>query len=111
MILLGAFKTHWAFGAVGVFGVILGLAYILWYYDRAMLGPPQETVINDSRGNERPVSTLRDLNPREWVIATSLTVMIFWIGLYPAPFFDMMDASVQAVVDRVDHSARFVALP
>jgi NADH-quinone oxidoreductase subunit M len=107
LILLGAFKAHWAFGAVGVLGVILGLAYILWYYERAMLAPPQETVIRDHRGNERPVSTLRDLNPREWVIATSLTIMIFWIGLYPAPFFDMMDASVQAVVDRVDHSTRF----
>ena len=111
LILLGAFRVHWSFGAVGVAGVILGLAYIMWYYERAMLGPARETMIKDTRGNERPVSSLRDLNPREWVIASSLTVMIFWIGLYPAPFFDMMDASVQAVVDRVDPSTRFAGLP
>ncbi len=107
LILLGAFQVHWSFGAVGVVGVILGLAYILWYYERAMLAPPQQTVIKDDRGGERPVASLRDLNPREWVIALSLTSMIFWIGLYPAPFFDMMDASVQAVVDRLDPATRF----
>jgi hypothetical protein len=37
------------------------------------------------------------------VIALSLSVMILWIGLYPAPFLRMMNASVQALVDRVDH--------
>ena len=111
LILLGAFKVHWAFGSIGVLGVILGLAYIMWYYERAMLAPPQETVIKDDLTGERPVSTLRDLNPREWVIALSLTVMIFWIGLYPTPFFEIMDASIQAVADRVNPSTRFAALP
>ena len=110
LILLGAFHVHWAFGAIGVFGVILGLAYTLSYYERAMLAPPQETLVTDHQGREQPVSALRDLNPREWTIALSLTVMIFWIGLYPAPFFDMMDASVQAIVDRV-HPTSFAVLP
>ena len=111
LILLGAFKTHWFFGAVGVLGVILGLAYILWYYERAMLAPPRETIIRDDQGVERATSTLKDLNPREWVIALSLTSMIFWIGLYPSPFFDMMDASVQAIADRVDPSKGVITLP
>ncbi len=111
LILLGAFQTHWLFGAVGVAGVILGLAYIMWYYERAMLAPSQETMIKDTQGGERPVSSLRDLNPREWVIASSLTIMIFWIGLYPSPFFDMMDASIQMVADRVSDATRIAALP
>ena len=29
--------------------------------------------------------------------------MILWIGLYPAPFLRMMNGSVQALVDRIDH--------
>jgi hypothetical protein len=29
--------------------------------------------------------------------------MILWIGLYPAPFLRMMNGSVQALVDRLDH--------
>jgi NADH-quinone oxidoreductase subunit M len=36
------------------------------------------------------------------LIAASLSVMILWIGLYPAPFLRMMNGSVQALVDRLD---------
>jgi hypothetical protein len=31
--------------------------------------------------------------------------MIFWIGLYPSPFLRMVNGSVQAVVDRLDHGS------
>jgi len=51
------------------------------------------------------VQGLADLNGREIVIALSLTIMIFWIGIYPAPFLNMMNGSVQAIVDRLDRGA------
>jgi hypothetical protein len=35
--------------------------------------------------------------------------MILWVGLYPAPFLHMMNGSVQALVDRIDHGT-FAAL-
>ena len=60
-----------------------------------MLGPVGKAV-KDS---------LRDLHPREMIIASALSVMILWIGLYPAPFLRMMNGSVQALVDRVDRGA------
>ena len=47
--------------------------------------------------------SIGDLHPRETVIALSLSIMILWIGLYPAPFLRMMNGSVQALVDRIDH--------
>ena len=92
LILLGTFKAHWLYGAVAVTGVIFGAAYFLWYYERAMLGPVGKAV-KDSIG---------DLHLREMIIALSLSVMILWIGLYPAPFLRMMNGSVQALVDRLD---------
>jgi NADH-quinone oxidoreductase subunit M len=46
--------------------------------------------------------TISDLNPREMLIASALSVMILWIGLYPAPFLRMMNGSVQALVDRLE---------
>src|SRR6476619_403245 len=70
LVLLGAFKAHWLYGAIAVTGV------------RESIG---------------------DLHPRETVIALSLSIMILWIGLYPAPFLRMMNGSVQALVDRIDH--------
>jgi NADH-quinone oxidoreductase subunit M len=93
LVLLGAFKAHWLYGAIAVTGVIFGAAYFLWYYERAILGPVGKAV-RESIG---------DLHLRETVIALSLSVMILWIGLYPAPFLRMMNASVQALVERVDH--------
>ncbi|NGZ60917.1 MAG: hypothetical protein CV081_10510, partial [Nitrospira sp. LK265] len=50
-----------------------------------------------------------DLQLREMVIAVSLSVMIFWIGLYPSPFLRIMNGSVQALFDRL-HQEKTVAL-
>jgi NADH-quinone oxidoreductase subunit M len=36
------------------------------------------------------------------LIATTLSVMILWIGLYPSPFLRIMNGSVQALVDRLE---------
>ncbi|MCP9470004.1 MAG: NADH-quinone oxidoreductase subunit M [Nitrospira sp.] len=93
LILLGAFKARWWMGAIAVLGVIFGAAYFLWYYERAMLGPAGKAV----------KSTMSDLQFREIVIASALSVMIVWIGLYPSPFLRIMNGSVQALVDRLNH--------
>jgi len=37
--------------------------------------------------------------------AVALTVMVLWIGLYPAPFLNMINGSVQALVDRVQQGS------
>jgi NADH-quinone oxidoreductase subunit M len=57
-----------------------------------MLGPLGK-VVKDS---------ISDLHPREVLIVVTLSVMILWIGLYPAPFLRMMNGSVQALVDRLE---------
>jgi len=98
LILLGAFKANWIYAAVAVTGVIFGAAYFLWYYERAMFGPLVEGV-----------QSLADLNAREKLICVALCVMIFWIGLYPAPFLNMMNPSIQAVVDRLERKPAVAA--
>jgi hypothetical protein len=35
----------------------------------------------------------------------SLSIMIFWIGIYPAPFLNMMNGSVEAIVQRLERGA------
>jgi len=92
LILMGTFKAHWLYGAIAVTGVIFGAAYFLWYYERAIMGPVGKMVR----------SSIADLHMRELVIASALSVMILWIGLYPAPFLRMMNGSVQALVDRLE---------
>ncbi len=95
LILLGAFKAYWVYGAVAVLGVIFSAAYFLWYYERAMFGPLSEGVGR----------AIGDLRATELIITVSLCTMIFWIGLYPSPFLRIMNGSVQALVERLDQGA------
>jgi NADH-quinone oxidoreductase subunit M len=101
LILLGAFRTHWLLAAIGVVGVILGAAYFLWYYERAFFGP-----VGPSVAGSASVRGLPDLLPREWGIAVALSLMVFWIGLYPAPFLNRINASVEALAQRLAQGSR-----
>ena len=97
-ILQGAFEASRVWAAFAVTGVILGAAYLLWLYQRTMLG--QVT-------NEKNLA-LPDLSFRELAIFAPLIVWAFWIGLYPKPYFDVLQKPVTEIVQRVrpDYYAR-----
>jgi NADH-quinone oxidoreductase subunit M len=48
---------------------------------------------------------LFDLNLREIVTLVPLLILIFWIGLYPSPFFNLMEASVTKLVETIQVAA------
>jgi NADH-quinone oxidoreductase subunit M len=89
-ILGGAFRmSHvWAFWVV--VGIALGAAYLLWLFQRTMLGEASET--NRS---------LKDLSWREIAVFAPLVAWAFWIGLGPQPYFRTLDRSVAQIVERV----------
>lgn len=91
LILLGAFQAWWLYGAIAVTGVIFAAVYFLWFYERAIFGPLTDSL----------PAAIKDLNSREWSIGVALSIMIFWIGVYPSPFLRMVNGSVQEVVDRL----------
>jgi NADH-quinone oxidoreductase subunit M len=43
---------------------------------------------------------LKDLSGREFATLLPLLILIFWIGIYPKPFLDTMEASVVHVLDQ-----------
>ena len=101
LILQGVFVVQktWAFFAAS--GIVLGAAYMLWLYQRTMFG----TVTNPKNEN------LPDLSMREFVTFVPLLVLAVWIGLYPKPFLDRLETSVDRVMMRVntDYTPRFAA--
>ena len=91
-ILLGAFGSDaigspW-FAGLAALGVILAAIYILYMFQKMFLGPL------DKEENKK----LKDLNWREIATLVPLLIFIFWIGLYPKPFFALMAPAVDNLV-------------
>ena len=91
-ILQGAFEANWHWAAWAVAGIVLGAAYLLWLYQRTMFGTC------DNPKNQ----VLKDLNFREIMTLVPLIIWAFWIGLYPKPFFNVLEQPVAAIVERVN---------
>ena len=91
-ILQGAFEVKWQWAAWAVAGIVLGAAYMLWLYQRTMFGPC------DNPKNQ----TLKDLNLREVLTLVPLVLWAIWIGVYPKPYFRVLEKSVTAIVEKVN---------
>ncbi|HTH79140.1 MAG TPA: NADH-quinone oxidoreductase subunit M [Ramlibacter sp.] len=84
MVILGTVKANFWLGLMAASALIWGAAYTLWMYKRVYLGPV---------GNDH-VKELTDINSREFLMLGLLAVAVLWMGLYPKPFTDVMNASV-----------------
>ena len=104
-ILLGAFGstaigTPW-YAGISAAGVIMAAIYILYMFQKMFLGPQGEIVDEVKKHGH----ALRDLNWREIATIVPILVFIFWIGLYPAPFFNLMAPSVDKLVAALQTAA------
>jgi NADH-quinone oxidoreductase subunit M len=92
-ILLGAFGSKaigspW-FAGISAIGVIMAAVYILYMFQKMFLGPAGEIIHHHE---------LKDLNWREIATVAPLIVFMFWIGLYPAPFFNLIAPAVEKLL-------------
>lgn len=91
---LGIWYT--AFAAAGV---ILAAVYILFMWNKVFMGPLEKPEIKE----------LEDLTwAKNWHELGSLIpilIMVFVIGIYAAPFFNLMDGSVEELVKFLDATA------
>jgi NADH-quinone oxidoreductase subunit M len=92
MVILGAIKADFWVGLAAATALIFGAAYTLWMFKRVYLGP----VTNDD------VKALTDINGREFFMLSLLAAGVLYMGIFPKPFTDVMDASV---VDLLKHVA------
>jgi len=102
---LGGLHIGGMFWAVcGALGIVLGAAYMLWLYQRTMFGKL------DNPENAK----LSDLNFREIMTLVPIVICCFWIGLYPKPFFRILEKPVAEIEARLragEPGSQTAALP
>ncbi|MBS0448384.1 MAG: NADH-quinone oxidoreductase subunit M [Proteobacteria bacterium] len=94
MVILGGVKFDFVLGLIAATTLVFGAAYTLWMVKRVYFGP----IANDH------VRALADIGTREFVMLALLAIAVLWVGIYPKPITDPMNASVAELLKHVAQS-------
>lgn len=94
MVIMGAAKVNFWYAFLAAATLILGAAYTLWMYKRVVFG----AVANDH------VAALDDLSARETLFMVVLAICVLFMGIYPAPFTEVLHVSVNDLLAHVAKS-------
>jgi NADH-quinone oxidoreductase subunit M len=91
LVIMGAMKLNFWIAFVAATSLIFGAGYTLWMYKRVIYG----AVTNDH------VAALKDINGREFTVLGLLAVAVLAMGIFPAPFTEVMHTSVDNLLKHV----------
>lgn len=94
MVILASFKSQFWIAFLATSTLILGASYTLWMVKRVLFG---------EIGNDR-VAALQDLNGREFLVLSILALGVLALGIWPQPLVEMMQTSVDALVEHIGRS-------
>jgi NADH-quinone oxidoreductase subunit M len=91
LVIIASFKANFWYAFLAATTLILGAAYTLWLVKRVIFGPV---------GNDE-VAALDDLNAREFWVLAVLAAGVLLLGVWPAPLLELMQPSVQHLVEQI----------
>jgi NADH-quinone oxidoreductase subunit M len=94
LILVGVFQANTWVALVAASGMVLGAAYMLYLYRRIIFG----VLTKDS------LTSILDMNRREALVFAPLVVLVFWMGIYPMSFLDVMSVSVSNLIENYQNA-------
>ncbi|MCO4812599.1 MAG: NADH-quinone oxidoreductase subunit M [Gammaproteobacteria bacterium] len=94
MVIVASFKANFWYAFLAATTLILGAAYTLWMVKRVLYGD----VANDN------VAELTDLNSREFIVLAILAASVLLVGLWPAPLVDMMNTTIEQLMQQIAQS-------
>jgi NADH-quinone oxidoreductase subunit M len=90
LVFLGAFPVYRVVTMVSAVGIIIGATYVLWMLQRVFLGPLNQKYAN-----------ILDINARELATVIPLAAIVIFIGVYPAPFINMVKTSLITLIGMI----------
>ncbi len=90
LVLVGLFQVNTWVATLCAIGMVLGPAYMLYLYRRVIFGIMTKV----------DLKSITDLVWREKVVFAPLIAVVFWMGIYPASFIDVMSASISNLIDN-----------
>jgi NADH-quinone oxidoreductase subunit M len=90
-VLLGTIKVSFWYTFLAATTLVFGAAYTLWMVKRVIYGE----VANEH------VAALQDVGKRELLFLALLAVAVLAMGIYPKPFSDVMNPSIQELLRHV----------
>jgi NADH-quinone oxidoreductase subunit M len=94
MVIIASFKANFWYAFLAGLTLILGAAYTLWLVKRVIFGE----VANHH------VAEMQDLNGREFFNLGLLAIGVLLVGLWPAPLTDVMETTIQHLVQQINAS-------
>ncbi len=99
LVLVGTSYTSFTMVLLSMGGIVLAAAYMLWMLQKVTLGEPAN----------KTVGRLPDLSSRELAAVIPLALLVLWIGLYPGPLMEMMDATVLHLIQQTNGTSTVTA--
>ena len=90
-VILGTLKVSWWYAFLAATTLVFGAAYTLWMVKRVVYG----AVANEH------VAELKDVGRREAAFLVLLAIAVLAMGIYPKPFSDVMNPSIQELLRHV----------
>lgn len=101
LVFVGSFgvETTRVLAIISSLGILLGAGYMLWTLQRVFLGPLNEKW-----------AALVDIDKRELAMFIPLAVIIIFLGVYPSGMLDIMNSSVNSLVNFVSGNLKSITL-
>ncbi|QBQ55581.1 NADH-quinone oxidoreductase subunit M [Nitrosococcus wardiae] len=94
LVLLGAYQVNIAFTAAAALGLILSVVYALIMVQKTLHGEAEEQ------------RRFADFSTGDMVAMGAMILILFWLGLYPQPVFDMAHPALEGLQQWVMEPSR-----
>lgn len=96
LILVGSYQTSPLWAAFAAISIVIGIAYFLRCYERAMLGPFSGPTLDVDTQENTP---LHDLKWCEMGLLSLLVIAILWLGISPNTFLQPLHHAVTHIIE------------